>query len=88
MRPIGFVRFGFGIAVGWALVCAARAAAAQGGSFAPKAELGGRVQTQFNTSSRPAVAPYEWALRRVWLEARVTVAPTVQGKIQVDFAPG
>lgn len=46
------------------------------------------MQTQFNTSSRPAVAPYEWALRRVWLEARVTVAPTVQGKIQVDFAPG
>ena len=55
---------------------------------APSVELGGRVQVQFNTSSRPGVAPTEWLLRRVRLEARVAPAPTVRGKVQVDFAPG
>lgn len=48
--------------------------------------LGGRVQTQFNTSSVDSVPWSEMVLRRARLESRVKVSELVSGRLQVDFA--
>lgn len=48
--------------------------------------LGGRVHTQFTTSSVDTVPVQEWVLRRVRLESTVKVNDWVGGKVQLDFA--
>ena len=49
-------------------------------------EIGGRVQTQFNTTTADDEPTGEFLLRRVRLEAKVKVNDLVSGKIQPDFA--
>lgn len=49
-------------------------------------KLGGRVQTQFNTTTADDVPTSEVLLRRVRLEAEVKVNELVSGKIAPDFA--
>ena len=53
---------------------------------AAEIEIGGRVQTQLNTTSVEGEQPSEVILRRVRLEARVKVNDVVSGKVQPDFA--
>lgn len=48
--------------------------------------VGGRVQTQFNTSSVDTVPETELLLRRVRLEATVKVNDLISGKVQPEFA--
>lgn len=48
--------------------------------------IGGRVQTQFSTSSVDSVPVQDWALRRARLETAVRFGETVGGKLQVEFA--
>jgi hypothetical protein len=48
--------------------------------------LGGRVQTQFSTSSVDTVPVQDWMLRRVRLETAVRFGETAGGKLQVEFA--
>jgi hypothetical protein len=48
--------------------------------------IGGRVHTQFTTSSVDTVPVQEWVLRRLRLESTVKVNDVVGGKISVDFA--
>lgn len=48
--------------------------------------IGGRVQTQFNTTTVDGEPPSEIFLRRVRLEANVKVNELVSGKIAPDFA--
>jgi hypothetical protein len=49
-------------------------------------EIGGRVQTQLNTTSAGLEPTVEMILRRVRLDARVRVNDLVSGRIQPDFA--
>lgn len=51
-------------------------------------EIGGRVQTIFNTTSVDTEPTAEWMLRRVRLEAEVQVNDLISGKVQPDFAGG
>ncbi|CAN5686088.1 hypothetical protein BH23GEM8_BH23GEM8_04060 [soil metagenome] len=53
---------------------------------AAEIEIGGRVQTQLNTTSAESEPTVEMMLRRVRLEARVRVNDLVSGKVQPDFA--
>jgi hypothetical protein len=53
---------------------------------AAEIEIGGRVQTQFNTTSVDEQQPSQFLLRRVRLEAKVKVNDVVSGKVQPDFA--
>lgn len=48
--------------------------------------LGGRVQTQFNTSTAAGAAASETILRRVRLSVTVRVNETVSGRFQPEFA--
>ncbi len=48
--------------------------------------LGGRVQTQFSTSSMDSVPMQDWALRRVRLESTVRYGARAGGRLQVEFA--
>lgn len=48
--------------------------------------IGGRVHTQFNTTTADGSPATEWLLRRVRLEATVRVNDVVSGKVQPDFA--
>lgn len=48
--------------------------------------VGGRVHTQFTTSTVDSVAAQEWVLRRVRLETGVRVNDLVSGRVQLDFA--
>ncbi|HEU0052605.1 MAG TPA: porin, partial [Longimicrobium sp.] len=48
--------------------------------------IGGRVQTQFNTTDVDTEPATEFTLRRIRLEATVKVNDVVSGKIQPDFA--
>lgn len=48
--------------------------------------VGGRVQTQFSTSSVDSVPVQDWTLRRVRLETAVRYGETVGGKLQVELA--
>jgi hypothetical protein len=48
--------------------------------------VGGRVHTQFTTSSVDTVPVQEWVLRRIRLESTVKVNDVVGGRIQIDFA--
>ncbi len=48
--------------------------------------LGGRVHTQFNTTSVEDVPTTEFVLRRVRLESAIKVNDWVSGRVQVDFA--
>jgi hypothetical protein len=47
--------------------------------------IGGRVQTQFNTTSVEEEPATEWLMRRVRLEAKVKINDLVSGKVQPDF---
>lgn len=61
----------------------------QGPAFrvnASEISIGGRVQTQFNTTSVEDEPTGEFLLRRVRLEATVKVNEIVSGKVQPDFA--
>lgn len=49
-------------------------------------EVGGQVQTQFNTTTVDTEPNAAWLLRRVRLQATVRVNDLVSGKIQPDFA--
>lgn len=53
---------------------------------AARIEIGGRIQTQFNTSSVGEVQPSEFLLRRIRLEATVRVNDLITGRVQPDFA--
>lgn len=53
---------------------------------AAEISIGGRVQTQFNTTSVDEEPTGEFLLRRVRLEATVKVNEIVSGKVQPDFA--
>ncbi|HET7274710.1 MAG TPA: porin [Longimicrobiaceae bacterium] len=55
---------------------------------APEIEISGRVQTIFNTTTADSEPRAEWLLRRVRLEAEVTVNDLISGKVQPDFAGG
>ena len=48
--------------------------------------IGGRVHTQFNTTTADGEPATEWLLRRVRLEATVKVNDVVSGRVQPDFA--
>jgi hypothetical protein len=48
--------------------------------------IGGRVQTQFNTTSVDDLPQSEMIIRRVRLEASVRVNPVVSGRVQPEFA--
>ena len=48
--------------------------------------IGGRVQTQLNTSSVDGVAPSQLLIRRARMELEVTINDRVGGAIQADFA--
>jgi hypothetical protein len=48
--------------------------------------IGGRVQTQFNTSSVDSVPWSELILRRARLETAIKVSELVSGRLQADFA--
>lgn len=48
--------------------------------------LGGRVQTQFNTSSVDSVPWSELILQRARLETAIKVSEVVSGRLQADFA--
>lgn len=50
--------------------------------------LGGRVQTQFNTSSLASVAPSQFVIRRARIEIGVRVNEWVSGAIQPEFGGG
>ncbi|HEV2146242.1 MAG TPA: porin [Longimicrobiaceae bacterium] len=74
------------------LLLAAGAAAAQQApstvfrASALEVSIGGRVQTQLNTTTVDSVPTAELALRRVRLEANVRVNEVVSAKIQPEFA--
>lgn len=53
---------------------------------AAQIEIGGRVHTQFNTTSVDEVQPSDLLLRRVRLEATVRVNDLITGRVQPDFA--
>lgn len=53
---------------------------------AAEISIGGRVHTQFNTTTVDSASATEWLLRRVRLEATVRVNEIVSGKVQPDFA--
>lgn len=53
---------------------------------AAEVQVGGRVQTQFNTTSVDEEPTTDWRMRRVRLEAKVKVNDVVSGKIQPEFA--
>jgi hypothetical protein len=53
---------------------------------AAEIQIGGRVQTQFNTTSVESEPTSEFLLRRVRLEATVKINDVVSGKVQPDFA--
>lgn len=55
-------------------------------SEAIEIELGGRVQTQFNTTSVASEAPSEMILRRARIELDVTLNDFITGSIEPDFA--
>lgn len=55
-------------------------------SSAVEITLGGRVHTQFNTTSVESQPMSEWLLRRVRLDATVKVNEVVSGKVQPEFA--
>lgn len=55
-------------------------------SGAARITLGGRVHTQFNTTTEEDEPAGEWLLRRVRLETRVVVNELVSGRIVPDFA--
>jgi len=57
-------------------------------SGAAEIHIGGRIQTQFATSSVDTVPATGMELRRLRLEATVRINRVVSGKIQPDFAPG
>lgn len=82
-------QMGFVAALG-ALALASPAAAQQTGPVlragAAEITIGGRVHTQFTTSSVDTVPVQEWVLRRVRLESTVKVNDVVGGKVQLDFA--
>lgn len=56
------------------------------GSDALQIDIGGRVQTQFNTTTVFSEAPSELILRRVRLEFDVKVNDLISGAIDPDFA--
>lgn len=76
------------------LCCAATLPAAaqnriEGPVFRSKAaeiEIGGQVQTQFNTTTADDQPDTELILRRIRLEAKVRINDVVEGKVQPDFA--
>jgi len=57
-------------------------------SGAAELRIGGRIQTQFATSTVDTVPATGFELRRLRLEATVKFNDVVSGKIQPDFAPG
>ncbi|HET7229926.1 MAG TPA: porin [Longimicrobium sp.] len=57
-------------------------------SGAAEIHIGGRIQTQFATSTVDTVPATGLELRRLRLEATVKFNDVVSGKIQPDFAPG
>jgi hypothetical protein len=57
-------------------------------SGAAEIHIGGRIQTQFATSTVDTVPATGLELRRLRLEATVKFGDVVSGKIQPDFAPG
>jgi hypothetical protein len=66
-----------------------RAQQAEGPVFrsgAAEITLGGRVHTQFNTTTAESEPTADLFLRRVRLESAVRVNEVVSGKVQVDFA--
>lgn len=71
-------------------LAAAAPAGAQGfvitGPDSSRLTLGGRLQTQFNTSSEEGVPEAEVALRRVRLEATLQTKGAVSGRISTEFA--
>ncbi|HEY7771335.1 porin [Longimicrobium sp.] len=77
-------------AIALALTFAAAPGAAQGftiaGPDSSRLTLGGRVQTQFTTTTADQVPGAEVALRRVRLEATVQASPLVSGRISTEFA--
>ncbi|HEY0036849.1 MAG TPA: porin [Longimicrobium sp.] len=77
-------------AIALALAFVAAPAAAQGftiaGPDSSRLTFGGRVQTQFTTTSADQVPGGEVALRRVRLEATVQASPLVSGRISTEFA--
>jgi hypothetical protein len=85
VRRSHLVRAALGAAL---LLTAARGAAAQTKVTAGAAELiiGGRVQTQFNTTTADDQPPTDLLLRRVFFEAAAKVNDFVGGKVQVDVA--
>ncbi|HEX6924238.1 MAG TPA: porin [Longimicrobiaceae bacterium] len=56
------------------------------GSEAIEIDIGGRVQTQFNTTTIASEAPSEMILRRARIELDVTVNDLVSASIDPDFA--
>lgn len=53
---------------------------------AAEISIGGRVHTQFNTTTVDSASATEWLLRRVRIEATVRINEVVSGKVQPDFA--
>ncbi len=51
-------------------------------------QIGGRVQTLFNTTTVDTEPTAEWLMRRVRLEAEVQVNELISAKVQPDFAGG
>src|SRR5688500_12411763 len=79
----------------WSLAAAAGLLAAgeaegQGGTVirvnAAEIQIGGRVQTQFNTTSVDGEPDGEFLLRRVRFETAVRMNRVVNGRLQADFA--
>ncbi|MDQ3556479.1 MAG: OprO/OprP family phosphate-selective porin, partial [Gemmatimonadota bacterium] len=48
--------------------------------------IGGRVHTQFNTTTADGESPTEWLLRRVRIAAKVRINELVSGRVEPDFA--
>lgn len=57
-------------------------------SGAVEIQIGGRVQTQFSTSTVDTVPATDLELRRLRLELLVKLNDVVSGRLQPDFAPG
>ncbi|GIW52263.1 MAG: hypothetical protein KatS3mg081_1618 [Gemmatimonadales bacterium] len=55
---------------------------------AVSATLGGRLHTQFNTTSAPAVPASEFAIRRARLDAKVQINRFLSGMVQPEFGEG
>ena len=76
----------------FALGFAPTTAAAQDGisieSDAIEIKIGGRVQTQFNTTTSLTEAPSEMILRRARLELDVKINDVVSGTVRPEFAAG